>query len=163
MAAVYLSTMKILHSSHRNTIGTSNTFFKGLVLTTKVWSGLKWCFTQCCGSGMIFFGSVSGSDFSDSFGSDPDCYSSIYNSFTLYGRNRHQSICTVWELRLLFTIAPQSTVHRVVTAAFWRTFHHEGRISPGWWGWGLHAHPLSLHLPSPVKLQCTLQLSWQIH
>ncbi len=23
----------------------------------------------------------------------------------------------------------------------------------------MHAHPLSLHLPSPVKLQCTLQLS----
>jgi hypothetical protein len=27
----------------------------------------------------------------------------------------------------------------------------------------MHAHPLSLHLPSPVKLQCTLQLSGQIH
>jgi hypothetical protein len=23
-------------------------------------------------------------------------------------------------------------VHRVVTAAFWRTFHHEGKISSGW-------------------------------
>jgi hypothetical protein len=22
--------------------------------------------------------------------------------------------------------------HRVVTAAFWRTFHHEGKISLGW-------------------------------
>ncbi len=42
-------------------------------------------------------------------------------------------------------------VHRVATPAFWRTFHHEGKISPGWWGWGVHAHPLSLHLPSPVK------------
>jgi hypothetical protein len=28
-------------------------------------------YVHCCGSGMIFFGSVSGSDFSDSFGSDP--------------------------------------------------------------------------------------------
>jgi hypothetical protein len=27
----------------------------------------------------------------------------------------------------------------------------------------VHAHPLSLHLPSPVKLQCTLQLSGQTH
>ncbi len=54
-------------------------------------------------------------------------------------------------------------VHRVATAAFWRTFSDEGKISPGWWGWGVHAHPLSLHLPSPVKLQCTLQLSRQIH
>ncbi len=30
-------------------------------------------------------------------------------------------------------------------------------------GGGVHAHPLSLHLPSSVKLQCTLQLSGQIH
>jgi hypothetical protein len=52
---------------------------------------------------------------------------------------------------------------RVATAAFWRTFSDEGKISPGWWGWGVHAHPLSLHLPSPVKLQWTLQLSGQIH
>ncbi len=54
-------------------------------------------------------------------------------------------------------------VHRVATAAFWRSFSDEGKISPGWWGGGVHAHPLSLHLPSPVKLQCTLQLSGQIH
>jgi hypothetical protein len=27
----------------------------------------------------------------------------------------------------------------------------------------LHAHPLSLHVISPIKLQCTLQLSGQIH
>ncbi len=38
--------------------------------------------------------------------------------------------------------------HRVATAAFWRTFHHDGKISPGWWRWGVHAHPLSLYLPS---------------
>ena len=60
-------------------------------------------------------------------------------------------------------LIPTHRVHRVATAAFWRTFHHEGKISPGWWGWGVHAHPLSLHLLSPVKLQCTLQLSGQIH
>jgi hypothetical protein len=54
-------------------------------------------------------------------------------------------------------------VIRVVTAAFWRTFYHEGKIGPGWCGWGVHAHPLSLHLPSSVKLQCTLQPSGQIH
>ncbi len=41
-------------------------------------------------------------------------------------------------------------VHRVATAAFWRTFSHEGKICPGWWGWGVHAHPLLLHLPSRV-------------
>jgi hypothetical protein len=45
---------------------------------------------------------------------------------------------------------------------FWRTFHHDGKISPGWSGWGVHAHPLSLCLPSRTKLQCTLQLRGQI-
>jgi len=31
-----------------------------------------------------------------------------------------------------------------------------------WCGWGVHAHPLSLYLPSHTKLQWTLQLRWQI-
>ncbi len=54
-------------------------------------------------------------------------------------------------------------VHRVATAAFWRTFSDGGKMSPGWWGWGVHAHPLSLHLSLPVKLQCTLHMSGQTH
>ncbi len=54
-------------------------------------------------------------------------------------------------------------VHRVATATFWRTFHHDGKISPGWWGWEVHAHPLSLYLPLCSKLWCTLQLRGQIH
>ncbi len=35
------------------------------------------------------------------------------------------------------------------------------KISPGWWGWGpgVHAHPLSLYLPSRKKLQFYAQLS----
>ncbi len=54
-------------------------------------------------------------------------------------------------------------VHRVATATFWRTFHYDGKISPGWWGGGgLHAHPLSLFQPSRTKLWCTLQLREQI-
>ncbi len=28
----------------------------------------------------------------------------------------------------------------------------DGKISPGWWGWGVHAHSLSLYLPSRTKL-----------
>ncbi len=32
-------------------------------------------------------------------------------------------------------------VHRVANAAFWRIFHHEGKISPGWWEWGGGASP----------------------
>ncbi len=37
----------------------------------------------------------------------------------------------------------QST-HRVAIANFWRPFYHKGKIHPGWWGWGVHTHPLSL-------------------
>jgi hypothetical protein len=47
-------------------------------------------------------------------------------------------------------------VHRVATAAFGGTFHNNGEIIPGWWGWGVHARPLSLYLPSRTKLWCTL-------
>jgi hypothetical protein len=32
----------------------------------------------------------------------------------------------------LMTRRANHKVHRVATAAFWRTFHHEGKISPGW-------------------------------
>ncbi len=48
-------------------------------------------------------------------------------------------------------------------ATFWRTFHHEGKISPAWRGWEMHAQPLSLYLPPRAKLWCTLQLRGQIH
>ncbi len=34
----------------------------------------------------------------------------------------------------------------MATAAFWRTFHHDGKISPAWLGWGVHARPLSLYV-----------------
>jgi hypothetical protein len=53
--------------------------------------------------------------------------------------------------------------HRVATAAFWRIFHHDGKISPGWRGWGAYAHPFSLHLTSRTKLHCALKLSRQIN
>ncbi len=61
---------------------------------------------------------------------------------------------------------PQST-HRVAIANFWRTFtfHHDGTISPAWWGGGVHSHPLSLYsvyLPTRTKLWCSLQLRVQI-
>ncbi len=52
-------------------------------------------------------------------------------------------------------------VHRVAMAAFWRTFHHEGKISPGWRGGGWTPTPFH-YISSQVKLQCTLQLSGQI-
>jgi hypothetical protein len=48
-------------------------------------------------------------------------------------------------------------------ADFWRTSLNDGKIRPAWRGGGVHAHPLSAYLPSRTKLQCTLQLSGQIH
>jgi len=49
--------------------------------------------------------------------------------------------------------------HRVAMADFWRTCHHDGKISPvageGGGGGGVHAHPLTLYYPSHTKLQCT--------
>jgi hypothetical protein len=50
--------------------------------------------------------------------------------------------------------------HKVTTAAFWRTFHHYGKLAqPGESG-GVRTRPtLFLYLPSCTKLQCTLQLS----
>ncbi len=38
------------------------------------------------------------------------------------------------------------STHRVGMAFFWRAFHNDGKISPPWWGWGVHALPLSLYL-----------------
>jgi hypothetical protein len=40
---------------------------------------------------------------------------------------------------------PQSS-HRVAMVTFWRTFHHDGKISPDWRGREVHALPLSLYL-----------------
>ncbi len=53
---------------------------------------------------------------------------------------------------------PWST-HRVANATFWRTFHHDGKISPAWWGRGMH--PPSLYQPSRTKLWCTVHSSWE--
>ncbi len=51
-----------------------------------------------------------------------------------------------WCLRSTPVLSVTHRVHRVATAAFWRTFIYEGKIRPAWGGWGVHAHPLSLHL-----------------
>ncbi len=57
---------------------------------------------------------------------------------------------------------PQST-HKVATTAFWHAFHHDGKISPGGWGWRVRSHPLSLYLPSRTKVQFTLQQRGQVY
>ncbi len=38
-------------------------------------------------------------------------------------------------------LRPQST-HRVAIADLWRISYPDGKINPGWWGGGGHAHPL---------------------
>jgi hypothetical protein len=48
-------------------------------------------------------------------------------------------------------------------ATFWRTFHHDGKISPAWCGWGCTHSPLSLYLTSRAKLWGTLRRRGQIH
>jgi hypothetical protein len=36
-------------------------------------------------------------------------------------------------------------------ATFWRTFHHDGKISLDWWGVGVHAHPHFHFIYHPVQ------------
>ncbi len=35
----------------------------------------------------------------------------------------------------------QRTHRGVAMSTFWRTFHHDGKISPAWWGWGCTPSP----------------------
>jgi hypothetical protein len=65
----------------------------------------------------------------------------------------HSSYCT-WEKKKHY-FTPQST-RRVAIVTFWRTFQHDWKISPAWWGWGVHGHPFSLSLPLRTKWWCTL-------
>ncbi len=64
--------------------------------------------------------------------------------FILHVHSMYGMLC------LLKWSSSQST-HRVTMATFWRTFHHNGKICPGWRGRRLHAHPLSLYLPHCYK------------
>ncbi len=54
----------------------------------------------------------------------------------------------------------QST-HRLALATFWRTFHHDGKFSPAWWGWGVHADPLSLYSIYHHVQRCKARSSWE--
>ncbi len=38
----------------------------------------------------------------------------------------------------LWAFTTTKYTHRVATATFWRKFHHDGKISPAWWGWRAH-------------------------
>jgi hypothetical protein len=98
------------------------------------------------------------------FYSTPKC--SLWNRLSQKGKKSDPSSHS-WKLVTSYLqgrcgFKPEST-HRVAMATFWRTFRHDGKISPSWWGWGgVHALPLSLYLPSSAKLWCTLQLRGQM-
>ncbi len=49
--------------------------------------------------------------------------------------------------------------HRVAMTTLWHTFHHDGKISPVWWGRGVHSLPLSLYLLN--KPSCVVRSSWE--
>jgi hypothetical protein len=50
-------------------------------------------------------------------------------------------------------------VQRVAITTFWRTFHHDGKISPAWWGWGVHVLPLSYIYHH--KESCSERSNWE--
>ncbi len=66
-------------------------------------------------------------------------------------------------VRASCTVHRREGTNRLAMATFWRTFHHDGKFSPAWWGGGVHTHSLSRYLPSRAKLLCTIQPRGQIH
>jgi hypothetical protein len=77
-----------------------------------------------------------------------DCYIVLYNSFSFSSDVNMQysvsmKICLNKPPTKLEAIHVwKHSEHRVATATLWRTFHHDGKISPAWWVWGVHAFPL---------------------
>jgi hypothetical protein len=46
-------------------------------------------------------------------------------------------------------------------ATFWSTFQHDGKISPAWWGWGVHAQPPLIHYIYHHVQSCGISSSWE--
>ncbi len=90
-----------------------------------------------------------GANFNDS----EKAWSSSLFFFHIIGQRIWRSRATLKDM-----VARDHRVHRVTTANFLRTFHHDEEISPGWWGVGGHVHLPLLCLPSRTKLWCALQL-----
>ncbi len=63
----------------------------------------------------------------------------------------HQVLATAQQSRA-------QSPHRAATAAFWRTLHQDGKISPSWWGWGCTHTPFDYICHQSTKLQGTIQL-----
>ncbi len=81
---------------------------------------------------------------------------SRHQSESREAQNRSSLFTTTWSTYLRWTERRVRTEwQRPLSGGI---FHHVGKIRPGWWGWGVQAHPLSLFLPSRTQLKCTLQL-----
>ncbi len=50
------------------------------------------------------------------------------------------------------------STHRVAIDDLWRTSHYDGKVSPGWWGWGMQAHPLSAYYHHVQS--CSVRSCW---
>ncbi len=83
----------------------------------------------------------------------------IFNTVLVNQRAILYSLHSFLSLPFLTSQSPTKSTRRAAMAPVWRTFHHDGKISPAWWGWGVHAHALSftISIPSRTKLWCTLK------
>ncbi len=55
----------------------------------------------------------------------------------------------------------ESKYCRLEMATFLRAFSHDGIFGPAFWGCGIHAHTLTLHLPLPIYLPLSLFVTFQ--
>ncbi len=53
-------------------------------------------------------------------------------AYLCYSLTTFESECFECFLRCKPAVTKPQTTHRVAIADFWRTFHHDGKISPGW-------------------------------
>ncbi len=61
-------------------------------------------------------------------------------SLLITRRASQEFCCTLgpWLYKKRFPFFRVISVHRMAMVTFGRTFHHGGKISPAWWGRGLH-------------------------
>jgi hypothetical protein len=72
--------------------------------------------------------------------------------------------CGVYKQRCGEALHISQSTHRVAMTDFWRTFHRDGKISPGWWGGRMHAHlPPSIPFHSIYHhvQSCSERSSWE--
>ncbi len=66
--------------------------------------------------------------------------------------------CTVLKTSKSTLIHRREGTKRLAMSTFWRTFHHDSKLSPAWSGCGIHALPLSLYLLTLAMLWSVLRI-----